>query len=93
MSDTEAKVLTLSSGRIDIDRHDTGVTVSDYPPVQVTPGGNLKLISSFKLPSSIYRVIFNDNTWYITFIFFITWHWVIFGDTLIFIIITLGSLG
>ena len=21
----------------------TGVTVSDYPPVQVTPGGNLKL--------------------------------------------------
>ena len=23
------------------------VTVSDYPPVQVTPGGNLKLVSSY----------------------------------------------
>ena len=26
-----------------------GVTVSDYPPVQVTPGGNLKLVSSYPL--------------------------------------------
>ena len=27
-----------------------GVTVSDYPPVQVTPGGNLKLVSSYPPP-------------------------------------------
>ena len=27
----------------------TGVLVSDYPPVQVTPGGNLKLVSSYPL--------------------------------------------
>ena len=26
-----------------------GVTVSDYPPVHVTPGGNLKLVSSYPL--------------------------------------------
>ena len=36
---------------------------SDYPPVQVTPGGNLKLVtpSSFKLPPQFYRIPFNDN--------------------------------
>ena len=27
----------------------SGVTVSDYPPVQVTPGGNLELVSSYPL--------------------------------------------
>ena len=27
----------------------SGVAVSDYPPVQVTPGGNLKLVSSYPL--------------------------------------------
>ena len=27
----------------------TGVTVSDYPLVQVTPGGNLKLVSSYPI--------------------------------------------
>ena len=26
-----------------------GVTVSDYPPDQVTPGGTLKLVSSYPL--------------------------------------------
>ena len=26
-----------------------GVTVLDYPPVQVTPGGNLKIVSSYPL--------------------------------------------
>ena len=50
-----------------------GVTVSDYPPVQVTPGGNLKLVSScpssFKLPPQFYRLTFNDNI-NIYFIFF-----------------------
>ena len=42
-----------------------GVIVSDYPSVQVTPGGNLKLVSSYplwlKLPPQFYRLTFNDN--------------------------------
>ena len=41
--------ITLLSGYCVKNALTTGVTVSDHPPIQVTPGGNLKLVSSYPL--------------------------------------------
>ena len=59
-------------------RHSPGGTVSDHPHVQVTPGGNLKLVSSYPLQFQITLFNFTGKLSMITVImfhFFIAWRW------------------